>query len=66
MLKSPQKNNDEEVLIMILGEAFEAFVQASPISVMMRAIVENTFNSKRIDETFEQTAESQYTRILPF
>ncbi len=33
MLKSPQKNNDEEVLIMILGEAFEAFVQASPISV---------------------------------
>ena len=51
---------------MILGGAFEAFVQAAPISVMMRAIIENTFNSQRIDDTFEQTAESQYTRILPF
>ena len=27
---------------MILGQAFEAFIQASPISVMMRGIVENT------------------------
>ena len=51
---------------MILGGAFESFVKAAPISVMMRAIVENTFNSQRIDETFEQTAECQYTRILPF
>ena len=51
---------------MILGNPFEAFVNAAPISVMMRAIVENTFNPQRIDEIFEQTAESQYTRILPF
>ena len=51
---------------MILGQAFEAFIQASPISVMMRGILENTFDSKRIDDVFEQTAESQYTRVLPF
>ena len=51
---------------MILGQAFEAFIEASPISVMMRGIVENTFDSKRIDYVFEQTAESQYTRVLPF
>jgi hypothetical protein len=51
---------------MILGDPFEAFVKAAPISVMMRALVENTFNPQRIDEIFEQTASSQYTRILPF
>ena len=53
-------------MIMILGGAFELFVKAAPISVMMRAIVENTFNSHRIDETFNQTAECQYTRSLHF
>ena len=51
---------------MILGSSFEAFVKESPISVMMRGIVENTFDAQRIDELFEQTAESQYTRYLPF
>ena len=51
---------------MILDKPFEAFVNAAPISVMMRAILENTFSSKRIDDTFEQSAESQYTRVLPF
>jgi hypothetical protein len=51
---------------MILGEPFEAFVKAAPVSVMMRAIIENTFDSQRIDAIFSQTAESQYTRLLPF
>lgn len=51
---------------MILSGPFEAFVLAAPISVMMRAIVENTFNPQRIDDIFEQTAESQYTRCLSF
>lgn len=37
-------NNNEEILGMILGEPFEAFVNAVPISVMMRAVIENTFN----------------------
>ena len=51
---------------MILGEPFAAFIQAAPISVMMQAILENTFNPERIDEIFEHEAESQYTRILSF
>ena len=51
---------------MILGEPFEAFVNAAPISVMMRAVMENTFNPQRLDEIFDQTAESQYTRLLSF
>ena len=51
---------------MILGEPFEAFVNAAPISVMMRAVMENIFNPQRLDEIFDQTAESQYTRLLSF
>ena len=48
---------------MILGEPFEAFVNAAPISVMMRAVMENTLNLQRLDEIFDQTAKSQYTRL---
>ena len=55
MSKFPQLNHTKEEMIMILGGAFELFVKAAPISVMMRAIGENTFNSHRIDETFNQT-----------
>jgi hypothetical protein len=51
---------------MLLGKRFTCFVEESPISVMMRGIVENAFSSDRIDESFERTAESQYTRTLAF
>ena len=37
-------NNNEEKLGMILGEPFEAFVNAAPVSAMMRVVMENTFN----------------------
>ena len=56
-------NNNEEKLGMILGELFESFVNAAPISVMMRAVIENIFNPQRLDEIFDQTAESQYARL---
>ena len=55
-------NNNDEKLGIIIGEPFEAFVNAAPVSVMMRAVMENTFNPQRLD----QTAESQYTRPLSF
>ena len=48
---------------MILGESF---VNTAPISVVMRAVMENTFNPQRLDQIFDQTAESQYTRLLSF
>lgn len=51
---------------MLLGKRFEQFATESPISVMMRGIVEHVFDAKRLDEIFEDTAEVQYTRELHF
>jgi IS4 transposase len=51
---------------MLLGKRFAQFVEESPISVMMRGIVEHAFDAKRVDEVFEETAEVQYTRELRF
>lgn len=51
---------------MLLGKRFAQFVEESPISVMMRGIVEYAFEAKRLDDLFEDTAQSQYTRTLHF
>ena len=51
---------------MLLGKIFEQFAEESPISVMMRGIVEYAFDAKRLDEIFEETADAQYTRELRF
>ena len=51
---------------MLLGKRFAQFVEESPISVMMRGIVEHAFDAKRLDEIFEETAKVQYTRELRF
>ena len=51
---------------MLLGKRFEQFVEESPVSVMMRGIVEYAFDAKRLDEIFEESAEVQYTRELRF
>ena len=51
---------------MLLGQRFEAFVQKSPVSVMVRAVLERAFDSQRIDALFERTAVRQYTRHLLF
>ncbi len=51
---------------MLLGQRFEAFVQKSPVSVMVRAVLERAFDSQRIDALFERTAVRQYTRNLLF
>jgi IS4 transposase len=51
---------------MLLGKRFAEFVEESPISVMMRGIVEYAFDAKRLDEIFQETAEVQYTRELRF
>ncbi len=42
---------------MLLGKPFAQFVEESPISVMMRGIVEYAFEEKRLDHLFEDTAE---------
>ena len=51
---------------MLLTDAFERFVDSSPVSVMMRGIIENLFHPERLERLFEETAVAQYTRTLPF
>jgi IS4 transposase len=51
---------------MLLGKRFAQFVEDSPVSVMMRGIVEYAFDANRLDKIFEETAEVQYTRELRF
>jgi hypothetical protein len=51
---------------MVLSRRFAQFVEESPISVMMRGVVEYAFEAERLDQIFENTAEVQYTRTLPF
>lgn len=51
---------------MLLGRPFAQFVEESPISVMMRGVVEYAFDAKRVDEVFDAAAEVQYTRELRF
>jgi hypothetical protein len=50
----------------MLGEVFTAFVEQSPVSVMMRALMERIFRPERLDEIFETHAKVQYTRELLF
>lgn len=38
---------------------FEQFVEASPLRVMVRAIMERIFAPEKLDDLFEQTAEKQ-------
>jgi IS4 transposase len=51
---------------MLLSGPFEKFVESSPVTVMMRGIIENLFHPDRLDQLFEETAVTQYTRTLPF
>jgi hypothetical protein len=55
-----------EAVIMLLGKHFTQFVQESPITVMMRGVVEFAFHSQRLDRLFDATATKQYTRELKF
>src|SRR4051812_31040276 len=51
---------------MLLGDVFELFAQEAPISVMVRATLENALNPQALDQLFEATAQRQYTRTLLF
>lgn len=51
---------------MLLGKRFEAFMEESPVSVMVRGTLERALNSEKLDALFERTAEGQYTRELTF
>ncbi len=51
---------------MLLNDVFDRFVQDSPVSVMVRGLLENTLSPRFLDELFANAAELQYTRTLLF
>jgi hypothetical protein len=50
----------------MLDSVFERFVAKSPVSVMMRGLMERVFNPESLNELFETTARVQYTKELLF
>ncbi len=50
----------------MLSPVFDAFVEASPVSVMMRVLMENIFNSSRMNQIFDTYSERQYSQELLF
>jgi hypothetical protein len=56
----------DDVIAMILEAVLNKFIQRSPVTVMMRAVMENVLAPAAIDEIFERVAERQYVRELLF
>ncbi len=50
----------------MISAIFERFVENTPMTVMVRAIMERIFAPKLLDQLFEETAEQQYQRELLF
>jgi len=50
----------------MLSSIFDAFVKESPISIMMRGLMESVFRPQRLEEIFESHSKLQYTRELLF
>jgi predicted DNA-binding protein YlxM (UPF0122 family) len=51
---------------MWLSPIFERFVEKSPITVIIRAMMEVVFVDNELDDLFNQTAQTGYTRELLF
>ena len=51
---------------MQFGSLFERFLQASPIPVMYRALLERALDPQQLDQLFHDTAQTQRTRELLF
>lgn len=52
--------------MMVLNDVFERFVKKAPVSVMVRATVENVLNAGSLNAIFEKNAQKQYTGDLLF
>ena len=50
----------------MLDAIFGRFVKQSPVSVMVRSLMERVFNAEQLDSIFENHATRQYTRELLF
>ena len=51
---------------MLCGNLFERFVDKSPVTVMLRGVLERALAPDALDQLFAQTAQRQYTRELLF
>jgi hypothetical protein len=51
---------------MILGQVFERFVEESPVSVIVRGLLEKILSPQKLNALFERSTENQYTRELLF
>jgi hypothetical protein len=51
---------------MLLGKVFEPFVEAAPICVMARGVLQRILDPQHIDRLFTQNARHQYTNELLF
>lgn len=51
---------------MFMQNVFERFAQKTPVSVMMRATLENVLSAKQLDTIFEEHAKRQYVGELLF
>ncbi|WP_223280405.1 IS4/IS5 family transposase [Nostoc sp. PA-18-2419] len=51
---------------MLLGQVFERFVKESPVSVMVRGLLEKVLCPQILNDLFERSAKTQYTRELLF
>jgi hypothetical protein len=56
----------DEQTDMIYDEAFELFSRESPVTVMMRATLENVFSADSLDRLFRNAAQRQYEDELLF
>ena len=50
----------------MLGRVFERFMEKSPVSVMVRGLLERALNLEALEAWYEQVREKQYTRTLLF
>lgn len=51
---------------MVLSQVFERFVEASPVSIMVRGLLEKVLCPQKLDELFERSTTNQYTKELLF
>ncbi len=51
---------------MWLSPIFECFVEKSPVTVIVRTLMEVILAESKLDELFEQTAQTGYTREILF
>ena len=50
----------------MISAIFERFVEATPLTVMVRAIIERSFATEPLEKLFEETAQEQYTQHCYF